>query len=144
METKKTTGKLVEKIKEINTALPGLWMATVLYGMVCQIIGLFLSIDKVQYSIGLWIGILMAMAMAYHMSYVLFTSIDQGPKRAQALITKHSMIRYLVIVIVLAVIMETRAANPIAAFVGIMGLKAGGYLQPLMIKVTDRFKRSKR
>lgn len=132
---KKLHIRAIEKINEINTALPGLWCGTFLYGMVCQVIGIFLPIDRVKYSIGLWIGILMAAAMAFHMSYILFTSLELGAKNAQAAITKHSMLRYFAVVVILGILMMTDFSNPIAAFVGVMGLKAGAYLHPFMIKI---------
>lgn len=144
MEKKGLYKRVVEKISKINTALPGMWCGILVYGFVCQLIGLFLKIDRVKYSIGLWIGILMAVLMAFHMSYVLYTSLDHGAKAAQAAITKHSMLRYLFVVVILGILMMTGFSNPIATFVGIMGLKAGAYLQPLMIKIGKFVKETKR
>ena len=53
---------------------------------------------------------------------------------AQGFIRKHAFIRYAVIVAVFAVVMLTGAANPLAAFLGIMGLKAAAYMQPFIHK----------
>ena len=37
--------------------------------------------------------------------------------------------------------LEHRKLNPLAAFAGIMGLKAGAYLQPFTHKISTKFKR---
>ena len=57
--------------------------------------------------------------------------LDRGGA-AQGYIRKTAFIRYAVIVVVFAVVMLTRAANPLAVFLGIMGLKAAAYLQPFV------------
>lgn len=85
------------------------------------------------YSLGLWIGVILASAAAFHMWW----SLDRGLDRegaAQGFIRKHAFIRYAVIVAVFAVVMLTGAANPLAAFLGIMGLKAAAYMQPFIHK----------
>lgn len=59
------------------------------------------------------------------------SGLDRGGA-AQGYIRKTAFIRYAVIVVVFAVVMLTRAANPLAVFLGIMGLKAAAYLQPFV------------
>ena len=126
---------MLKRLKALNSALPALWISILLFGVVCQIVGIFLVGDKLSYSLGLWIGIMLALIMAFHMAYVLAGALDLGERGAQISVTKHNMIRYAVVVVVLGILMLTDAANPLAAFVGLMGLKVGAYLQPL----TDKF-----
>ena len=67
----------------------------------------------------------------------MWWSLDRGLDRegaAQGFIRKHAFIRYAVIVGVFAAVMLTGAANPLAAFLGIMGLKAAAYMQPFIHK----------
>lgn len=129
---------MLKKLSRLNQALPALWVSILFYGVLCQIIGIFLVKNKLSYSFGLWIGILLALLMAYHMAYVLERALDMGERGAQAVVMKHNLIRYAVIVIVLAIVMLTDVANPLAAFAGIMGLKVGAYLQPFANKLLDR------
>jgi hypothetical protein len=123
------------RLKKINTALPGLLLGIVAFGIICQIIGLFLVKDKADYSIGLWIGVLTAIFMAFHMAISLNNSIELGERRAQAAVTRNNIIRYLVVVIIMAILMLTNIGNPLAAFLGVMGLKVSAYAQPLLSRL---------
>ena len=76
--------------------------------------------------------------MALHMAYVLDHVLDRGEKRAQAAVARHSIIRYLAVILVLGVLMITEVGNPIAAFVGIIGLKVSAYIQPLFCKAVPQ------
>lgn len=129
---------MLKRLRLLNNALPALWISILLYGVVCQIVGFFLVKDKISYSLGLWTGIILAMAMAYHMAYVLSNALEMGERGAQLSVTKHNMIRYGVVVLVLGILMLTDAANPLAAFAGLMGLKVGAYIQPFIDKIISR------
>ena len=43
------------RLKKINIALPGLLFGIILFGVICQAVGLFLVTDKANYSVGLWV-----------------------------------------------------------------------------------------
>lgn len=129
---------MLKKLTGLNNALPALWLSILLFGIACQVVGVFLVRDKLSYSLGLWIGIILALGMAYHMAYVLASALDMGERGAQISVTKHNMIRYAIVVVVLGILMLTDVANPLAAFVGLMGLKVGAYLQPLTYKFFSR------
>lgn len=129
--------KLIIKLKELNLALPGLLSGIILFGLLSQVIGLFLVQDKANYSVGLWIGVLTANFMALHMAISLNSAVQMDVKGAQATATRHNIIRYLVVVLILGILMITRIGNPLAAFVGMMGLKVSAYLQPFFSKVSS-------
>jgi len=122
------------RLRKINTALPGLLFGIIVFGVICQVVGLFLVTDKADYSIGLWIGVLTAIFMAFHMAVTLNSAVERDVKGAQAAATRQNIIRYLVVVIILGILMMTRIGNPLAAFAGIMGLKISAYLQPLLAR----------
>lgn len=128
--------KLFTKLKELNTALPGLLLGIVLFGALSQIIGIFLVQDKTDYSVGLWIGVLTANFMALHMAISLNSAVQMDEKGAQVAVTRQNIIRYLVVVLILGILMITRIGNPLAAFVGMMGLKISAYLQPFFAKLS--------
>lgn len=122
------------KLSEINTALPGLLWGIILFGILCQIPGLFFVSDKTDYSVGLWAGVLTAIFMAFHMAVCLNSVVERDVKGAQAAATRQNIIRYLVVVIVFGILMITGVGNPLAAFVGVMGLKVSAYFQPFFSK----------
>lgn len=130
----------MKKLSDMNRALPGLLGGIVLFGAVSQIVGMFFVEEKLNYSIGLWIGVLIAAFMAFHMAWSLNSALDQDVKGAQAVATRQNIIRYLIVVLILGILMITEIGNPIAAFVGVMGLKVSAYLQPIFQKLFHKKK----
>ena len=131
---------MIKKISSINSALPGLLGGIILFGAASQLVGVFLVADKTNYSIGLWIGVLTAIFMAFHMAFSLNSAVDRDVKGAQAAATRQNIIRYLIVVLILGILMVTEIGNPIAAFVGVMGLKVSAYLQPIFQKLSHKKK----
>lgn len=131
-------------IKRINETLLELLMGILLFGIVSQVIGMWFVKSIFAYTTGLWIGILLAMLAAIHMWWSLDRNLTinaDNEKGAVAYSTRSNLIRYFVIIIVFLVLCLTDFAYPLAAFLGIMGLKIGAYLQPLMKKIYDKNRR---
>lgn len=127
------------KIGSIDKTLLELSLGVFTWGIICQAVGIWPVEDKLGYSIGLWIGVFMALAAAVHMWWSLDKSLDYGRDAAVKIMTKHNVIRYLVIVVVLALVMVSGFANPLSAFLGLMGLKVAAYLQPFTHRVCVKF-----
>ena len=70
----------MRRLRDINSALPGLMLGIIVCGVISEIAGVFLVADKLNYTIGLWIGVLTALGMALHMAYVLDRVLDRGEK----------------------------------------------------------------
>lgn len=137
-EGKMKNNRMIERIRNLNSALPGLLLGILLFGVVCEILGVFLINDKINYSIGLWIGVLTAIFMAFHMALSLDSVVEKDVKGAQAQATRQNIIRYFIVVLILGILMITKIGNPLAAFVGIMGLKVSAYLQPAFLKLSQK------
>lgn len=133
------TGQETGKSKGIDRTLLELLIGIVFWGCVCQITVVWFLEDKAGYSLGLWLGVLLAGLAGTHMWWALDRSLDFARDTAVKMITKHNIIRYLVIVIVMALIMVSGFANPLAAFLGLIGLKVSAYLQPFTHKICTRF-----
>ena len=106
-------------------------MGILAYGVIFEIVLLFFSRNPV-YSTGLWIGVILALAGAYHMWWSLNRGLDLPEKAAVKSMSTQNIIRYVIIAAVLAVLMCTNFANPIFAFCGYMGMKVSAYLNPLI------------
>lgn len=134
--------KLISKIRSLNDALPGLIAGILLWGIVCEIFGLIVIQDKTDYSIGLWIGVLTAVLMSFHMAYTLNLAVEYSQKDASNYATRQNILRYFLVVVILGILMLTRVGNPLAAFAGIMGIKISAYLQPigskLLLKISSK------
>ncbi len=129
-----------EKLKNINETLKELLAGILIYGVAAEVIGCFLVKDKIYFSIGLGLGILLALGAAIHMWWGLNIGLDLGDGATKYVLSQN-MIRYGVIVVAFGVICFLDIGNPLAAFAGIMGLKAGAYLQPFTHKIITKIQR---
>lgn len=123
--------------KKINPTTFDLCLGIVLYGIVFEIILLIFS-RKPAYSIGLWIGIVLAVVGSIHMWWSLDRSLDMVQKDATRQVTTNNIIRYFVAVMVMVLLVYTDFANPIFAFCGYMGMKVSAYMNPFVRKISAK------
>jgi hypothetical protein len=124
-------------MKKIDATLFELCLGIFLYGVVFEIVLLLFS-RNLSYSLGLWIGILLSIAGSVHMWWSIDRSMDKAKKEASRTVGANSLLRYFILVIVIAVLAYTRFANPIFAFCGYMGMKVSAYLNPLIHKMREK------
>ncbi len=117
-------------IQKVNRTLFELEIGIAIFAVICQFILLFFK-DRGYLSIGLWIGIFTAFFCAFHMWRTLEKGLDLGEKGAVTYLSRQNVIRYVLIVLILGLTAVWEIGNPVAAFVGMMGLKASAYMQPL-------------
>lgn len=125
-----------EKITGINRTLFELEAGIVLFGAVCQVF-VFLIEDKAWYSRGLWMGILTAAVCAFHMWWSLDRALDLPERSAVKFMSAHAILRYLVITVVLAGTAISGIGDPLAAFLGVMGLKVSAYMHFITCKISN-------
>lgn len=119
-------------LRRLNNALPGLIIGILVYGVLVEVIGVWLVEDKLGYTVGLAIGIAVACGLATNIAVVIRDAIDiYGEEQAKQKIIGKSLLRYAVVVIVFFAMIKWEIGNPIVAFIGVMGLKVSAYLQPL-------------
>lgn len=128
---------MIEKIRKWNRTLLELESGIILFGLVCQLAGVWFFEDKATYSSGLWLGILIAMWSAAHMSHVLERAFDGPEEDVTKRMSRGSVIRYVAIVLAYGAVVLSGAGNPVMAFIGIMGLKVAAYIQPFTHKFTN-------
>ena len=127
---RKNAEKMDETLKELMTGI-------LLFGRVCLVVGVWFVNSPLKYIAGLLIGLVLALSAAWHMHWSICRNMDLNVDRegaANAYAVKSSMIRYGVILVVFLAVCLTDFAYPLAVFLGIMGLKAGAYLQPFTRK----------
>ena len=125
--------------RRLNKALPELLLGILIYGIVIQITGVWFVQDRVRYSSGLWIGILTAMAMAYHIARTIAETIDSmDAHKVRVQITAKGIMRYAAVVAVFSITMYFDLGNLVTLFTGVMGLKISAYLQPVLHKVLNK------
>ena len=126
--------------KKANETLKELIIGILFYGIIVEIIGWIPVRDKIYFSIGLWFGLILAILAAIHMWRGLNVGLDLGDGAGKYVLSQN-MIRYGVIVVAFGALCIMDFGSPIAAFAGIMGLKAGAYLQPFTHKIRIKFQR---
>ena len=130
--------KLKNWLNGLSDVLPDLLIGILLYGVVCEAVGLIFVKDRLFYSIGLLIGILCAMGLAVHMEWSLNMALDLGESGAVKKMQLHNLLRYGIVVVVIFALWLSGIGNPVVAFLGIMGLKVAAYLQPFTHKLFRR------
>jgi hypothetical protein len=124
---------MIKAMRRLNQALPELVLGICIYGIAVELIGVWFVIDKLRYTTGLLIGLGLAIFMSVHIAMVIENAVACGGESTKMLAAK-SVLRYLVVTVVLVVMMVTKAGSLIPAFIGILGLKASAYAQPLLHK----------
>ncbi len=127
-------GKIAE---EMDATLKELMTGILLFGLVCLVAGVWFVYSPLKYILGLLIGLALAEAAAWHMHRSICRNLELNAGNngaANAYAVKNSMIRYGVILVLFLAVCLTDFAYPLAVFLGIMGLKAGAYLQPFTHK----------
>ena len=126
-------------LRRLNDALPGLVATIIGYGLVIQFAGVWFVEDKAAYSIGLWYGIAIAVGLAIHIASVLWDAVSMGEsKDANRRIIAKCLLRYFVVAVLLIILGYFHFGNLFTAFLGVLGLKIGAYLQPLFEKAAGR------
>lgn len=123
--------------KKIDPTLFDLCLGIFLYGIVFQIVLLFFS-REASYSLGLWIGVVLAIGGAVHMWWSIDRGMDQASRQAAKTIGTNNLIRYFVLVVVMFVLIYTDFANPIFMFCGYMGMKISAYMNPWLHKISEK------
>ncbi len=133
--------KIINWMRRLNPALPGLVAGILIYGLLVEVIGVWFVKDQIRYTSGLVIGIGCAIGMAIHISMIIEESIRIGEGNEKRLSIK-SVLRYLAVCAVLILMMVFKLGNMFTALIGILGLKVSAYAQPLLYKVYLCIKRS--
>lgn len=134
---------MINMLRRMNEALPGLVVTILLYGLVIELAGVWFVEDKMKYSIGLWYGVAIAVGLAINLAMVIFDAVTMGDsEHANRRIIAKSILRYVVVVVLFFILGYFNFGNLFMAFVGVLGLKVSAYLQGLIEKV--RHKRSGR
>ena len=129
-----SAGKMDETLKELLTGI-------LLFEIFAILTGVWFVSSPVKYILGVLAGMILAMFSAIHMYWSISRNLEYNAgdeNGANAFSVKHSMIRYAVILVVFLLFCLTDVAYPLAVFLGIMGLKAGAYLQPFTHKYLFR------
>lgn len=131
----KRTGTITRMKDRINRTVFELWCGIIAFGVLCMAATFFVS-DKLKYIVCLLIGIMSALAAAYHMWWALDRALDEGEGAATKKIRLQFVYRYLTLIVILGATGIFFGEYVLGTFAGIVGIKVAAYLQPLEKKIS--------
>lgn len=129
---------MTERLKKIDRAILELISGILIFTIFCQLAGLLLPVDRVKFAFGLWSGAMMACILAIHMWKALNKAMLCDEKTAVKIMSGGYLIRYFFTAAYLVFLFYTGVGYALVGFLGVMGLKAGAYLQPMIHKFYNR------
>ena len=127
-----------------NDTLIELLAGILFFGVIIQIICIFVLEEFLYHAIGLWTGIIVACFLAIHMQRSIEDVLDLGPDGAEKHARNAYAIRTVVTLVVIGVVIYFKLGNPITLVIGIFPLKLSAYLQPFTHKLLLWFCRQKK
>lgn len=134
--------------KKVNETLAELLAGILVCAAVIQIIELIVSVVQpafagsvLSFVTGFWIGIATAMGLAVHMYWSIDRALDMAPKDAEGYVRRAYLLRTILILAVVGLVYFLHLGYVMATFLGVLCLKFGAFLQPLMHKLKKKFQK---
>lgn len=124
-----------------NSTLKELLIGIFLIGILAQIVCLIFLKRHLYHAVGLWTGVFVSVGMAIHMQRSIEDGLDLMGDAGVKYMKKAYLMRTMVVCVVVAVVLYFDLGNPLTIIIGIMALKAAVYLQPLVHKVLEKWKK---
>ncbi|HCD42605.1 MAG TPA: ATP synthase subunit I [Lachnoclostridium sp.] len=115
--------------------------AGIVFFTVAVMLGAFFVYPRRAVYAGLILGMVLALAMFLSMALVLERSMKtEDPKTVQKQSIISAVLRYLLLIVIMIVVIERFSDwfNPVAVVIGVLGLKAGAFFQPIIHKIAVR------
>ena len=125
------------EILRYNKTLREMMIGSLVFSGVAGIILVIFTKNTGYQLLGLVVGLLVSLFLAYNMADSIDIAVDLDEKSSKAYLQKQSTIRYLVVCAVIIALGLLDWGNPLTCFVGVMGLKIGAYLQPFTHKLLN-------
>ena len=124
---------MLKRIKDINEALPGMLLIECIYLVIAQIIIIIAVPNKIMCAVGLLAGCLYAVFSSFHLSFTIRKVVYGGHKQSSTLVLGY-IVRFLVMIILLALLYIFKAGDLLCAIIGMFSEKIAAYLSPLLDK----------
>lgn len=127
---------MINVIRE-NRTLKEMMLGIVVAGVIVAALCGFFSKSFLTDIIGLLFGLAGAIFMAIHMACTIEDAVLLGEKGAIAYTRKMTYIRYGVICVIVVLVGVAKIGSPVMCVIGVMLLKAGAYMQPLIHRILN-------
>ena len=109
-----------------------LWIGILIHFVFFEIIGIYFVTNRTSYTWGLLYGCMTAALLAWIMYRSLDAALEMGESEAVKCCQRDSMIRMLIMLAAAIVGMKVYFFNFPAVIIGILGLKASAFIQPVL------------
>ena len=130
--------KIIDVLKQKNRIILEMYMGILAWGVVCQLVGAFLTRDQVRYASSLWFGITFAMVNTLQMYRSLDRALDFDEQGARKIVHRSFAVRYIALILFLGIIMITGIMDGLVVFLAYMGMKVAAYMQPFTHKLCNK------
>ena len=121
-----------------NRTLRELMAGIIVYGLIWEAALLLFTERKIYHSAGLLIGIVISLFLAANIASTLDTGLDLDEKNAVSYMKRKASLRYLAVCVIFVLLAVLDKGNPLTCFAGVMGLKAGAYMHPLIERILNK------
>lgn len=125
---------LIKKNRTLQELIAGI----ALIAIICEILLLIFTKNRLYNSIGLIIGTVTSLICAVHMAWGIEIAVMLDEKSSIAFSRKYTVIRYLLMCVVLVIVGVTDIGSPVTLIFGFLTLKFGAYINPLIHKITTK------
>ena len=125
-------------MKKMSPVLKEIIWGILICGVVFQFGLMWLAQDKLRYTTGLWMGVVLSVCKIIHMEYSIQNALDRDEKGAANYTRLMYGMRMLVTVVLIGVTYHFNLGNIIALFLGMMTLKAGVFLKVPLHNLRNR------
>lgn len=134
--------------KKINETLAELLAGILAAGILIQLVELVVAAVQPAlagsvpaFVTGFWLGIAGAMGLAAHMYRSIDRALDMQPGDAEKYMRRAYLLRTVAILLVVGIVYFLHLGYVMATFLGVLCLKFGAFLQPLMHKLWEKFQK---
>lgn len=117
-------------MRNINRTVWELLLGILLTGAILEVLGVMIAGDKLFYSIGLLIGVVLAIFMTFSISSSVQQAVDRGEGGAKVKMISSYVIRTVVVLLVIILTGVLKLGSLVGLLLGIMTLKVAAYIQP--------------
>ncbi len=117
-------------MRNINRTVWELLLGILLTGVILEILGVMIAGDKLYYSIGLLIGVILAVFMTFSISSSVQQAVDRGEGGAKVKMISSYVIRTVVVLLVIILTGVMKLGSLVGLLLGVMTLKVAAYIQP--------------
>jgi len=124
--------RILEILKKKNRTVLEMHLGILAYGLLLTLIVLLVGNNLMNRLLSVLLGITLSMWAVCHMHHTLDRALDLDEGGASTRIFRGYLVRYSVLLVLLAVLGVTGALSPLLVFLSYMSLKVGAYLQPFI------------